>query len=173
MRWTFLTPKEGAELCRLVVIPVDFDREGQLHHVLLAFQHVRRAEDAPLGAKEALSLYYEQLKQSILENDSYVDAMLDMADCIYMVDLTHDRAGKGYRASGEGGSTCTPLYGIFAAMRVSGLLRSHMMQITRQTQGCYRTAMSVTDLLKRFEAGDRQFSAEYEVREKMVRSAGS
>lgn len=45
------TPKEGAELRRLVVIPVDFDREGQLHHVLLAFQHVRRAEDAPLGGE--------------------------------------------------------------------------------------------------------------------------
>lgn len=45
------TPKEGAELRRLVVIPVDFDAEGQLYHVLLAFQHVRRAEDAPLGGE--------------------------------------------------------------------------------------------------------------------------
>lgn len=47
----FFTPKEGAELRRLVVIPVDFDAEGQLYHVLLAFQHVRRAEDAPFGGE--------------------------------------------------------------------------------------------------------------------------
>lgn len=160
------TPKEGAELRRLVVIPVDFDCEGQLHHVLLAFQHVRRAEDAPLGAKEALSLYYEQLKQSILENDSYVDAMLDMADCIYMVDLTHDRLERDIVLPGKEEAHAR----LFAAPSLpcsyQAYCEAHMMQITRQTQGCYRIAMSVTDLLKRFEAGDRQFSAEYGVREK-------
>ena len=160
------TPKEGAELRRLVVIPVDFDCEGQLHHVLLAFQHVRRAEDAPLGAKEALSLYYEQLKQSILENDSYVDAMLDMADCIYMVDLTHDRLERDIVLPGKEEAHAR----LFAASSLpcsyQAYCEAHMMEITRQTQGCYRIAMSVNDLLKRFEAGDRQFSAEYGVREK-------
>lgn len=160
------TPKEGAELRRLVVIPVDFDREEQLHHVLLAFQHVRRAEDAPLGAKEALSLYYEQLKQSILENDSDVDAMLDMADCIYMVDLTHDRLERDIVLSGKEEAHAR----LFAAPSLpcsyQAYCEAHMMQITRQKQGCYRIAMTVADLLKRFEAGDRQFSAEYGVREK-------
>lgn len=160
------TPKEGAELRRLVVIPVDFDAEGQLYHVLLAFQHVRRAEDAPLGAKEALSLYYEQLKQSILENDSYVDAMLDMADCIYMVDLTHDRLERDIVLTGKEEVHAR----LFAASSLpcsyQAYCEAHMMQITRQTQGGYRMAMSVTDLLKRFKAGDRQFSAEYGVREK-------
>lgn len=160
------TPKEGAELRRLVVIPVDFDAEGQLYHVLLAFQHVRRAEDAPLGAKEALSLYYEQLKQSILENDSYVDAMLDMADCIYMVDLTHDRLERDIVLPGKEEVHAR----LFAASSLpcsyQAYCEAHMMQITRQTQGGYRMAMSVTDLLKRFKAGDRQFSAEYGVREK-------
>lgn len=160
------TPKEGAELRRLVVIPVDFDREGQLYHVLLAFQHVRRAEDAPLGAKEVLSLYYEQLKQSILENDSYVDAMLDMADCIYMVDLTHDRLERSIVLPGKEEAYAR----LFAASSLpcsyQAYCEAHMMQITRQTQGGYRMAMSVTDLLKRFKAGDRQFSAEYGVREK-------
>lgn len=160
------TPKEGAELRRLVVIPVDFDAEGQLYHVLLAFQHVRRAEDAPLGAKEALSLYYEQLKQSILENDSYVDAMLDMADCIYMVDLTNDRLERDIVLPGKEEVHAR----LFAASSLpcsyQAYCEAHMMQITRQTQGGYRMAMSVTDLLKRFKAGDRQFSAEYGVREK-------
>lgn len=127
---------------------------------------ILHSEDAPLGAKEALSLYYEQLKQSILENDSYVDAMLDMADCIYMVDLTHDRLERDIVLPGKEEAHAR----LFAAPSLpcsyQAYCEAHMMQITRQTQGCYRIAMSVNDLLKRFEAGDRQFSAEYGVREK-------
>lgn len=127
---------------------------------------ILHSEDAPLGAKEALSLYYEQLKQSILENDSYVDAMLDMADCIYMVDLTHDRLERDIVLPGKEEVHAR----LFAASSLpcsyQAYCEAHMMQITRQTQGGYRMAMSVTDLLKRFKAGDRQFSAEYGVREK-------
>ena len=160
------TPKEGAELHRLVVIPVDFDEEGHLHHILLTFQHIRRAADAPLGAKEALSLYYEQLKQSILENDSYVDAMLDMADCIYMVDLTHDRLERDIVLPGKEEAHGRLFLASSLPCSYQAYCEAHLMQITRQTQGCYRIAMSVKDLLKRFEAGERQFSAEYGVREK-------
>ncbi len=123
-------------------------------------------EDAPLGAKEALSLYYEQLKQSILENDSYVDAMLDMADCIYMVDLTHDRLERDIVLPGKEEAHARLFTAPSLPCSYQSYCEAHMMQITRQTQGCYRIAMSVTDLLKRFEAGDRQFSAEYGVREK-------
>lgn len=119
-----------------------------------------------MGAKEALSLYYEQLKQSILENDSYVDAMLDMADCIYMVDLTHDRLERDIVLPGKEEAHAR----LFAAPSLpcsyQAYCEAHMMQITRQTQGCYRIAMTVADLLKRFRAGERQFSAEYGVREK-------
>ncbi len=160
------TPKAGLGFRRLFVMPVDFDEAGHLHHVLLAFQSIRQVKDAPLDAKEALSLYYEQLKQSILENDSYVDAMLDMADCIYMVDLTHDRLERSIVLPGKEEAYAR----LFAASSLpcsyQAYCEAHMMQITRQTQGGYRMAMSVTDLLKRFKAGDRQFSAEYGVREK-------
>lgn len=160
------TLKGEMEFRRLVVIPVDFDEEGHLHHVLLAVQHIRPAKEAPLDAKEALSLYYEQLKQSILGNDSYVDAMLDMADCIYMVDLTHDRLEKDIILPGKEEAHAR----LFAASSLpcsyQAYCEAHMMQVTRPTQGCYRIAMTVKDLLKRFEAGERQFSAEYGVQEK-------
>lgn len=159
------TPKAGLGFRRLFVMPVDFDEEGHLHHVLIAFQRIRQGEET-LDAKKALSLYYEQLKQSILENDSYVDAMLDMADCIYMVDLTHDRLEKDIVLPGKEEAHAR----LFAASPLpcsyQAYCEAHMMQVTRPTQGCYRIAMTVKDLLKRFEAGERQFSAEYGVQEK-------
>ncbi len=41
--------------------------------------------------KLQLTQYYEQLKQTILENGNYVEALLDTAEAVYTVDFTHDR----------------------------------------------------------------------------------
>lgn len=34
--------------------------------------------------------YYDQMKQSILENGKYVDALLETAEAVYTVNLTED-----------------------------------------------------------------------------------
>ena len=75
---------------RLTLIPVDWDEDKKLHHFLLSFETIRKTSEGQTGAKEQLQLYYEQLKQSILENDSYVDALLELSDVIYTVNLTKD-----------------------------------------------------------------------------------
>lgn len=75
---------------RLTLIPVDWDKDGMIHHFLLAFETIRQSLEDKSDAKEQVRLYYEQLKQAILENDSYVDAMLGMADVVYTVNLTKD-----------------------------------------------------------------------------------
>ena len=75
---------------RLTFIPVDWEKTGMLHHFLLAFETIRQGAGSHADAKEQLTIYYEQLKQSILENDSYVDALLEQADVIYTVNLTND-----------------------------------------------------------------------------------
>ena len=75
---------------RLTFIPVDWDKNGMLHHFLLAFETICQCARSHADAKEQLTIYYEQLKQSILENDSYVDALLEPADAIYTVNLTND-----------------------------------------------------------------------------------
>ena len=75
---------------RLTFIPVDWDKNGMLHHFLLAFETIRQGAGSHADAKEQLTIYYEQLKQSILENDSYVDALLEPSDVIYTVNLTND-----------------------------------------------------------------------------------
>lgn len=160
------TPKAGLGFRRLFVMPVDFDEEGHLHHVLIAFQRIRQGKET-LDAKKALSLYYEQLKQSILENDSYVDAMLDMADCVYLVDLTHDRLERDIIVLPGKEEVHARLSAISSLpCSYQAYCEELMMQVIRPTQGCYPISMSVKDLLKRFEAGERQFSAEYGIREK-------
>ena len=85
---------------------MDWDEDKKLHHFLLAFETIRKTSEGQTGAKEQLQLYYEQLKQSILENDSYVDALLELSDVIYTVNLT------------ESGT----FYGLSASMFLSGLL---------------------------------------------------
>ena len=37
-----------------------------------------------------LMQYYDQMKQSILENGKYVDALLETAEAVYTVNLTED-----------------------------------------------------------------------------------
>lgn len=69
--------------------------------------------------------------------------MLDMADCIYMVDLTHDRLEKDIVLPGKEEAHAR----LFAASPLpcsyQAYCEAHMMQVTRPTQGCYRIAMTV------------------------------
>lgn len=81
---------EQESYSRLTFIPVDWEKTGMLHHFLLAFETICQGAGSHADAKEQLTIYYEQLKQSILENDSYVDALLEQADVIYTVNLTND-----------------------------------------------------------------------------------
>ena len=87
---------EQESYSRLTFIPVDLEKTGMLHHFLLAFETIRQGAGSHADAKEQLTIYYEQLKQSILENDSYVDALLEQADVIYTVNLTNDIFGKNH-----------------------------------------------------------------------------
>ena len=75
-----------------------------LHHFILAFETIRLNADQAIDPKEQLTLYYEQLKQSILENDSYVDALLDMAGTIYTVNLTRDTLERNISPAGKSDS---------------------------------------------------------------------
>ena len=88
----------------MTVLPVDWDKNGRLHHFILAFETIRLNADQAIDPKEQLTLYYEQLKQSILENDSYVDALLDMAGTIYTVNLTRDTLERNISPAGKSDS---------------------------------------------------------------------
>ena len=55
-------------------------------HLRMCIMTVNNMADA----RFQLQQYYEQMKQSVLEDENYVDALLGNADIIYSVNLTED-----------------------------------------------------------------------------------
>ena len=150
---------------RLTLIPVDWDEEGKLHHFLLAFETIRKSSEGRADAKEQLTLYYEQLKQSILENDSYVDALLDLSDMIYTVNLTKDILEKSVVLNGKD-EECRELFMDYPLpCSYRDYCSEYMKMVTQETLGSYRIADDPAKLLKRFEAGEKHISVEYCIQE--------
>ena len=79
---------------RLTLLYLDANASGQLHHFILGFEIFQNMENTKTDEKTQLNQYYEQMKQSILENGNYVDALLESAQAVYSVDLTGDRLEK-------------------------------------------------------------------------------
>lgn len=155
-----------AAYSRLIPVFVDRDGSGQLHHFLLAFQTIRDDRPSSGDAKEQLAQYYEQLKQSILENDSYVDALLSTADAIYSVNLTQDILERRFLKEEEGPVSLVidyPLPGSY-----QDYCREYAQGITPDTLESYRLTDSPAKLLKRFSAGDKQFTVEYRLTARMA-----
>ena len=75
---------------RLTVIFCDAGRDGAVHHFILGFEVFHDKNIAAADEKLQLTQYYEQMKQSILENGNYVEALMETAQAIYTVDLTND-----------------------------------------------------------------------------------
>ena len=150
---------------RLTLLPVDFDKEGNLHHFLLAFETIRKSTQGRIDAKEQLTLYYEQLKQSILENDSYVDAMLELSDAIYTVNLTKDILEKNIILNGKSkeGKDLFMDYPLPCSYR--DYCSEYMKKVTQETLGSYHMADDPAKLLKRFAAGETHLAMEYCVQE--------
>lgn len=146
---------------RITLIPVDWDKDGKLHHFLLAFETICESFAEGTDVKEQVKLYYEQLKQSILENDSYVDAMLDMADVIYTVNLTKDVLERNIILCGkpDKGKDLFMDYPLPCSYR--DYCFEYMKKITKETIGSYCMAGDPDKLLKRFNAGEKRLSVEF------------
>ena len=154
-------PEDAHQYGRLAVIPVDWDADGQLHHFLLAFQWIRESSAAEANTKEQLTLYYEQLKQSILENDSYVDALLDMADCIYTVNLTKDILERSIIPAGKSEENKKLVFDYPLPCSYREYCSFYIKKVTKETVGSYRITESADQLLKRFAAGEKHLTVEY------------
>ncbi len=150
---------------RMTVIPVDWDEEGRLHHFLLAFETIRENGGAETDAKAALTLYYEQLKQSILENDSYVDALLDMAGTIYTVNLTKGILERNIVPKGKEEESRALFMDYPLPCPYQDYCREYMKKVTQETLGSYRLSEDAATLLKRFASGEKHLTVEYCVQE--------
>lgn len=150
---------------RLTLIPVDWDKDGMIHHFLLAFETIRQSLEDKSDAKEQVRLYYEQLKQAILENDSYVDAMLGMADVVYTVNLTKDILENNIKVNEKAGRKNKLFMDYPLPCSYCDYCCEYMEKITKETIGNYCLTGDSEKLLKRFNAGEKQLSVEFCVRE--------
>ncbi|MFR4240651.1 MAG: ATP-binding protein [Butyricicoccus sp.] len=155
---------EESRYSRLTVLPVDWDENGRLHHFILAFETIRLNADQAIDPKEQLTLYYEQLKQSILENDSYVDALLDMAGTIYTV-LMRDTLERNISPAGKSDSDRALFLDYPLPCSYRDYCDEYRKRVTPATLGSYRTADTSARLLKRFAAGEKHITVEYCVQE--------
>ena len=146
---------------RLTLIPVDWDKTGMLHHFLLAFETIRQSAGSHADAKEQLTIYYEQLKQSILENDSYVDALLEPADVIYTVNLTNDILERIILLGKRKKESLDMLFDYPLPGSYKDYCGEYKRIVTQETLGSYRMADDCEKLLKRFDAGEKYLSVEF------------
>ena len=69
---------------------VNNTEDGRLHHFILGFEPFQNKNENTADERTRLNRYYEQLKQSIVENENYAEALLQTANAVYTVDLTNE-----------------------------------------------------------------------------------
>ena len=149
---------------RITVIYVDQDEEENLHHFLLAFENIHCGYDTA-DAKQQLMLFYEQMKQSILENSNYVDALLETATTVYSVNITEDRVEQNFiRREEKSPQVSLGELGLELPCSYDEYCRRRTDQIARETLESYRLTDTSAKLQKRFETGEKQITVEYRER---------
>ena len=107
-----------------------------------------------------LEQYYEQMKQSILENSNYIEALLETAEALYTVNLTQDRLGQifHHRKKEE------RIFDFQGELPCSydGYCRKIRQHITEDTLETYKIIDTSKSLLDRFYAGEKQVTVEYQ-----------
>ena len=76
---------------RMTLLYLNGTEDGRLHHFILGFETFQNRNENEANEKHRLARYYEQLRQSIVENGNYAEALLQTAHSVYTVDLTNDR----------------------------------------------------------------------------------
>ena len=107
-----------------------------------------------------LEQYYEQMKQSILENSNYIEALLETAEALYTVNLTQDRLEQIFQHRKkeerifdfQGELPCS----------YDGYCRKIRQHITEDTLETYKIIDTSKSLLDRFYAGEKQVTVEYQ-----------
>lgn len=140
---------------RITVLYLDSTEKGALHHFVIALEPF---SDGTASEKQQLSRYYDQLKQSILENSGgYVDALLDSAQAAYSVDLTNDRLEQVFLAPNRGFAEPD----MQPPCSYTAFCRKHAGPIAEATLESYRLADSSEKLLARFKGGANEVTIEF------------
>ena len=150
---------QGNHHGRLTAIFFDATETGELHHFVIGFEPFYEIN---ANEKIQLSRFYDQMKQSILENGNYVDALLDTAMAVYTVNLTHDKMEKIFY------QTNTKRFDIELELPSSydEYCAKRSQYVTDRTLENYRIIDTSDKLLRRFMTGTKQLTVEYQERGK-------
>ena len=148
---------EGVHRGRMTFLYLDGTKDGRLHHFVLGFEVFQNSDENAANEKQSLTRYYEQLRQSIVENGNYAEALLQTAHAVYTVDLTNDRLERVFF------DTTAEKIKIEVRTPCSYTEYCHEQQkyVTEETMENYRIVDSSKKLLRRFETGSRQVTVEY------------
>lgn len=132
--------------------------DGGLHHFLMGFERFRSNGEAARNEKEQLDQYYEQMKQSIIENSHYAEALLETAEAVFAVDLTNDSLEQIFYHSGQKKFDLN----IDLPCSYEKYCGECSAFVAEETLESYRIVDSSKKLLQRFENGDKQVVVEYQ-----------
>ena len=143
---------------RITILFVNETEDQKLHHFILGFDVYHDVNNGAANEKVQLTQYYDQMKQSILENGKYVDALLETAETVYTVNLTDDKLEAAYFHGMD--------RSIEVEMEVPCSYNEYCEErsscITEDTLENFRIVDTSEKLIGRFTDGDKQVVVEYQ-----------
>lgn len=141
---------------KIMAVYLDSDEYGNLHHFVLGFKMY--SDTIEMDEKKQLMRYYDQLKQSILENANYIEALMNMAQSIFSVNLTQNQIDGIYdKYMQKNKKPVLPCsYETYFKQWKSNVLEDCL--------GSFSIVESCQNLLDRYKAGDKYVTVEYQIK---------
>lgn len=141
---------------KIMAVYLDSDEYGNLHHFVLGFKMY--SDTIEMDEKKQLMRYYDQLKQSILENANYIEALMNMTQSIFSVNLTQNQIDgifDEYMQKNKKPVLPCPYETYFKQWK-SNVLENCL--------GSFSIVESCQNLLDRYKAGDKHVMVEYQIK---------
>ena len=140
---------------KIMAVYLDSDEYGNLHHFVLGFKMY--SDTVEMDEKKQLMRYYDQLKQSILENANYIEALMNMAQSIFSVNLTQNQIDGIYdKYMQKNKKPVLPCsYETYFKQWKSNVLEDCL--------GSFSIVESCQNLLDRYKVGDKHVTVEYQI----------
>ena len=140
---------------KIIAVYLDSDEYGNLHHFVLGFKMYSNTVE--MDEKKQLMRYYDQLKQSILENANYIEALMNMAQSIFSVNLTQNQIDGIYdKYMQKNRKPVLPC-------SYEAYFKQWKSKVLEDCLGSFEIVESSQSLLDRYKAGDKHVTVEYQI----------
>lgn len=141
---------------KIMAVYLDSDEYGNLHHFVLGFKMY--SDTIEMDEKKQLMRYYDQLKQSILENANYIEALMNMAQSIFSVNLTQNQIDGIYDEYKQ--KNKKPVL----PCSYETYFKQWKSNVLEDCLGSFSIMESCQNLLDRYKAGDKHVMVEYQIK---------